>query len=182
MTAKSRRGLINRFNELTAETAEHFQHVPSLVNDYPLPVCLAYVFSQLELAQNRTLYQGVVKLHRVNKDIAHAAIGTHHMTRKGYESIFANIFESTIPHDLSERLRAAEAVRDNVMHGKSVTEAKVRSGISDALLYTDGLYIIMRDQHSLKVCGNYQGFSGRAKKHDRKTSRLILKGLGFSLD
>lgn len=181
MTAKSRRGLINRFDELSDEVAIHFEYVPNLVNDYPLSVCLAYVFSQLELAQNRALYQGVIKIHKVNKDIANAAIGTHHMTRDGYIKLFKGIFGTSIPEELSHRLRVAEKIRDNVMHGKLVRESQVRDGISNALLYTDGLYLVIREKYSLKICGNYKGFSGRAKKHDKKTSRLILRGLGFSL-
>lgn len=69
MTARFRRGLVNRFTELSDEVAAHFEYEPDLVHDYLLSVCLANVFSQRELARNRTLFQGVIKIHKVNKDI-----------------------------------------------------------------------------------------------------------------
>lgn len=76
MIAKSRKGLVNRFQELSEPVAAHFEHLPRLVNDFPLSVSLAYTFLQLELAQNRSLYQGTVKLHKVDALITRFAIGS----------------------------------------------------------------------------------------------------------
>ena len=181
MIAKSRKGLINRFQELSAPVAAHFEHLPRLVFDFPLSVSLAYTFLQLGLAQNRSLYQGTVKLHKVDAQITRFAIGSQHMTRKGFESLFLSVFSYPVPQDLAECLKKAEDVRDQVMHGKNVSEAQIRDAVWNALQYTDGLYAFLQEKNNLRICGNSKGFSGRAKKHDRKTSRLILKGLGFSL-
>lgn len=181
MTAKSRRGLINRFQELSIPVAGHFEHLPRLVSDFPLSVSLAYTFLQLELAQNRALYQGTVKLHKVDVSMTRRAIGSQHMTRKGFESLFSSVFSYVVPQGIAQCLKEAEDVRDQVMHGKNVSEARIRGAILNALLYTDGLYELLQCKNNLRICGNSTGFSGRAKKHDRKTSRLILLGLGFAL-
>ena len=65
---KSKRGLLKKFNSSPVEVQEYFIHLPRLINEFPMDVCMAYMFSRLEKGQNMALYCGVIKVHKVNTD------------------------------------------------------------------------------------------------------------------
>ncbi len=58
--AESRKGVLNEFNAAPSRVQNYFSHLPGLLESFPLDVSLSYAFSQVELAQNMTLYCGVV--------------------------------------------------------------------------------------------------------------------------
>ncbi len=131
--AKSRRGVLNEYNAAPSRVQNYFAHLPGLINGFPLDVSLSYVFSQVELAHNMTLYCAVVKLHRANAQLARTAIDTHHMTRGELKEKFQIIFGKSIPDNISSKLVAAEEVRDKVMHGKLTTDKEKREALANVI-------------------------------------------------
>ena len=63
---KSKPGLLNFFHKSPAEIQKYFEHLPNLIEQFPLDVVLTYVFARVELAHNMALYCGIAKLHRAD--------------------------------------------------------------------------------------------------------------------
>ncbi|MBA7556131.1 hypothetical protein ES705_48829 [subsurface metagenome] len=72
------------------DVRKYFEHLPNLIQNYPYEVSLAYIFLQTEKAQNRTIYCGVVKIHRAQSTIASGIINSRHMTREGFLELYKN--------------------------------------------------------------------------------------------
>ena len=83
---KSKPGLLNFFHKSPAEIQKYFEHLPNLIEQFPLDVVLTYVFARVELAHNMALYCGIAKLHRADTGLARHAVQAHHMTRKEFRS------------------------------------------------------------------------------------------------
>ena len=177
---KSKPGLLNFFQGCPDAVRWYFTHLPRLVEDFPLDVALAYVFTQVEAAQNMALYCGVTKLHGADKDLARRAITAHHLTRGEFRSKFQVIYDKPIP-DVTLRLAiVAEAVRDLVMHGKDASDDDKRNAIAHALEYAKELNDLCAALGGPRPFGNLRGFKGAGKPLDKSTSRWVLKGRGFA--
>ena len=179
--ARSRKGVLNDYNAAPAQVQKFFVHLPKLLDDLSLDVSLSYVFSQVELAQNLTLYCGIVKLHRADSTLARTAIDTHHMSRGDFKQKFEAVFGKPIPEKIGKLLETAEATRDRVMHGKSTTEKEKRQALVDVLQYAREFNELVVSLASFRPFGELRGFKGRAKPLDKSTTRWLLKGMGFSI-
>lgn len=178
---KSKRGLLNRFKASPTEIRTYFEHVPKLIADFPLDVCLSYVFTQLERAQNAILYCGVVKLHRAHATLARTAIDVHQMTRSDFKAKFETVFAKPIPSATSALLAKAEDARDRVMHGKQTTDKEKREAVASVLDYAEAVNQLVSSIAGFKPFGYLRGFKGAAHSLDRSTSRWLLKGMGFTI-
>ena len=178
---KSIVGLRRCYHRSPTEVRTYFSHLPKLIDEFPFDVALAYVFAQVELAQNMTLYCGAVKLHRCDATLARNAINTHFMTRKGFREQFEVIFATAIPDKISKDLRSAEKVRDLVMHGKNPSAARKRQAIADVLSYAKAFNDFVASSGGFRPFGSLQGFKGAGKALDKKTTRWVLKGMGFPI-
>lgn len=179
---RSKRGLLNMLNRCSDEVQEHFEHLESLINNYPLNVALGYVFSRLELGQNMALYCGAVKLHRANSEIARNAINTHHMTRDGFMELYKTIYDVNLPEQAREDLKTAEKTRDTVMHGGEATDKRLRNAIGLVLEYAEVVNKRLNNKYQIKpFSGSLRGFAGRSVKLDKRTTRFMLKGMGFGI-
>jgi len=178
---KSKRGLLKCFTESPAEIQVYFEHVPKLIADFPLDVCLSYVFAQLERAQNAILYYGVVKLHRADSTLARTAIDVHHMTRSDFKAKFETVFAKPIPSATSDLLGEAEDARDRVMHGKQTTDKDKRNAVASVLDYAEAVNQLVSSIAGFKPFGDLRGFKGAAHSLDGPTSRWPLKGMGFTI-
>jgi hypothetical protein len=160
----------------------HFEHLPRLLDDYPLEVALGYVFYRLELGQNMALYCGVVKLHRADTTVASNTLDAHHMTRKGFEKVYKIVFDLDLPDAATRELRTAEATRDTVMHGGAATEARLRNAIGRVLEFACAVNTELQNRHQCPpFTGYWRGFAGRLRKLDPRTTRFMLKGMGFGI-
>ncbi len=171
------RGVVKAFNEMPERIQKYFPHVPKLVEDYPLDVCLAYQFSRLELAHTMAIYCGVVKLHRVFPELVWTAVEKHHMSRPGFQELYKTVYGNIITKPVRDFIDEAETVRDKIMHGKTVTEAAKRKAVVDVLKYAKALNERTYQLGGLKPFGDLRGFKGRAKALDKSTSRWILRGM-----
>jgi len=176
------RGLKKLFNRCSQEVRRHFEHLPSLLDNYPLEVALGYVFHRLELGQNMALYCGVVKLHRAHTEIARKALDAHHMTRKGFEDLYKVVFDAELPKDATQELRTAEKTRDVIMHGGNASDDRKRNAIGRVLEFADAVNADLQGRYQFApFSGYWRGFAGRLRKLDRRTTRFMLKGMGFAI-
>jgi hypothetical protein len=176
---KTKAGLVKAFADQPERIRSHFGHLPTLAKQFPLEVALAYVFAQLELAQNMALYCGAVKLFRANAELARRAVSTHHMTRANFAALYKTVFSADLPKAAADELKRAEAVRDKVMHGKPTKPTELREAIGCVLDYATAMNEQLKGSHKIQPFGRLSGFSGRAAKLDKKTSHFVLKGIGF---
>ena len=174
------RGMVAEFNKLPDEVKHYFEHFSSLAQNYPWDVVIAYLFSRVELAQNMTIYCGIVKCHKVDSEIAKNAVNSQHMTRQGFKDLYKSIFGKNIPREISGKLDHAEDVRDKILHGKQVTEVDKRRAVYDLLLYAKSFNAKLDEIAGFKPFGSLKGFKGRGQSLDKATSRWVVKGIGFS--
>lgn len=176
---KSKPGLLKLYASQPEPVKKYFVHLPRLIEDFPLDVALAYVFSQLEMAHVMALYCGATKLHRCDKDVTRQAIRTHHMTRGEFRRRFEDIYGKPIPEAVIKLSVKAEAVRDQVMHGKATSDDEKRNGIAHALQYATEMNDLVAGLGGPRPFGSLTGFKGSGKSLAKSTSRWVLKGMGF---
>ena len=175
------KGLHKFFDRCSDEVRSHFEHLPHLVDQFPYAVGLAYMFHRLELGQNMALYCGVVKLHRANSTVAKSALNSHHMTRAGFADLYRTIFDIELPREAKKELRTAENIRDTIMHGGKTSSDRTRNAIARVLEFAEAVNKQLNKECSLEpFAGYWRGFAGRSKKLDPRTTRFMLKGMGFS--
>lgn len=178
---KSKIGLRKVYDGCQSEVREYFQHLPKLLDNFPLDVSLAYSFSRLELAQNMALYCGVVKVHKANAALTSEVVGTHHMTRERFVELFRTVFDLELPKSAAQALKTAEDTRDAVMHGRTTSVDRLRNAIARVLEYAESVNKLLDKKYGLRPFGDLRGFAGSAKKLDKRTTRFMLKGMGFSI-
>ena len=178
---KSKKGLLKACNGCSKEVGEYFEHIPSLIEGYPLDVVLAYAFARLELGQNMALYCGAVKVHRANAELAIRAVSTHHMKREGFVALYETVFGFGLPTVAAKALKTGEDTRDAIMHGKPATDDRLRNAVARVLEYAEAINGQLHKKHGLKPFGKLKGFAGASKKLSKETTRFMLKGMGFTL-
>jgi len=175
-------GLLHLLHRCSSEVQEHFKHLESLINKYPLEVALGYSFSRLELGQNMALYCGIVKVHRADSTVARNAINTHHMTRQSFMELYKTVYDIKLPEQAKKDLKIAEKTRDTVMHGGEATDERLRNAIGLVLEYAEKVNKQLDKDFQIKpFSGSLRGFAGRLKKLDKRTTRFMLKGMGFGI-
>lgn len=178
---KSKPGLKKAFDACSDEVREYFKHIPKLLDDFPMDVCLAYVFARLELGQNMALYCGAVRIHKANAEVARNAVAVQHMTRKSFVTLYETVFDLDLPKTAHDDLKNAEETRDRIMHGKGADDDTIRNAIARVLEYAVEINTQLHAKHGFKPYGSLQGFAGKSKKLDKRTSRFLLKGMGFAI-
>ena len=177
---KSKPRLKQAYNECSQEVRNYFEHIPKLLDEFPMEVCLAYVFARLELGQKMALYCGVVKIHRVNSEIARDVVEKQHMTRDKFVKLYKTIFDIDLPNAARKDLEHAEKTRDSLMHGKTATDDQIRNAIACVLKYAGEVNKQLHEKHQLKpFVDHLRGFAGRLRKLDGSTSRFVLMGMGL---
>lgn len=69
-----------------------------------------------------TLYCSVVKLHKVDSELATQAVDRFENRQADFRALFANALGRKFPQSLVNKLEPAQAVRNRVLHGKNVAE------------------------------------------------------------
>ena len=181
MDIKSLKGLLKKYDTASGGVRGYFPHFKKLSEDLPYDVVLAYVFSQVELAQNMTLYCGIVKLHRADAVVARKVVDAHHMTRPEFRDKVKVVYGAAIPAEITLKLDKAEKIRDKMMHGKACTDAEKRNALGYVLEYADDVNAHLEKEAGIQPFGDLRGFKGRAQSLDKSTTRWILKGMGFGV-
>ena len=175
------RGVRNRLCEAPTEVQAYFEPVGELIEKYPWEVSLSYMFARVERAHLMAIYCGVVKLHRVDAEMARNAVDRFQNTREGFQYMFANVFGSKVPQRLQEMLEKAQDVRDRVLHGKTVRQPDYRLSIVSLIDYATEFNDVCNDKGGFKPFGDLRGYKGAATSLDPSTSRWVLKGIGLPL-
>jgi hypothetical protein len=179
--APSYKALLKKYDSCPQGLRDYFSHFPGLIQNYPYEVCLAYLFLRTEMAQNRTLYCGVVKLHHAHSVIAQNALNAQHLTRDGFLKLYENVFGEVLPQVISDKLKQAETIRDKVVHGKSIADPKMREAMYDVLDYAESINSHLQTKVDFQPFGDLRGFKGRGTPLDKSTSHWLLKGMGFAI-
>ena len=174
--------LLKCYNDKPAEVKSYFEHLPKLISDgLPYEVAIAYSFLKVEQAQNRTLYGGVVKLHRGDAQFVGHLLNFQYLTRVGFKDIYKNVFGHPLNEITSIKLKEAEKTRDKVIHGKSVNDNELRVAIADVLEYAELLNQEVNLIAGFKPFSDMRGFKGRAESLDKRTTKWVMKGMGFDV-
>lgn len=67
------------------------------------------------------------------------------------------------------------------MHGKPASDDKIRNAIARVLEYAEEVNNQLHSTNKTKPFGPLKGFAGRLKKLDAKTTRYMLRGMGFTI-
>jgi hypothetical protein len=178
----TKKALKKLFDSKSDEVKSHFGHLPQLIADgLPYEIAIAYVFLKIEQAQNRALYGGVVKVHRCNAEFARRLMNFQHLTRDGFKELYKNVFGRSLPKSTVDLMVDAESSRDKVIHGKEVTDSELRGAIADVLEYAEEFDNEVNDVAGFRPLGNMRGFKGRAEPLDKRTSKWLMRGLGFGV-
>jgi len=174
---------LNRcFDGAPGQVKLHYSQLPALLRDASMyETALAYSFLKTEQAQNRILYGGAVKLHRASSTMARSIVETQHLTRKRFKEIFENIFGTAVPDEVNAKITFAEGIRDKIVHGKVVQPGDMRDAIADVLDYAVALNDEVHRIATFRPFGDMRGFKGRAHALDTRTTKWLMKGLGFGV-
>lgn len=171
--------LLRRYNSAPPDVQWFFLQLPRLLQDFPHEVTIAYMSAMVEQAKHRTLYCGIVRLHKANSAMARAAVDASFMERRRFKELFHDIFGQPIaPHVLSS-LERAETVRDKVLHGKPTQPPGMRRAIADYLSFAAQFNDLVLGKAGFRPFGR---LTGVAKGNlDKSTTRWLLKGMGLPL-
>lgn len=172
-------GILRLFETFPENLRAYLSHFPSLARDYPWDVSISYLFAQTELAQNMTVYGGVVKLHRVNSTIAKSTVDNHHMTRTRFRELYKITMGKDISEEAITKAKDAEKIRDRILHGKIVSDSDKRKAVISILEYANLLNEQVFEDAGFRPFGSMQGFKGRATSLDKSTSKWVLTGMGL---
>jgi hypothetical protein len=159
---------------------EFFWDMPDLIDQASkFQIALAYTFLRTELAQNRTLYGGALRLYRAHSEVAQGMIDAQHLTRSHFKELYKNTFGRNIPAAVEASFGAAQAVRNRIIHGKGVDPPLIRNALADILDYASGLDAEVFAIANFHPFGDMRGIRGRQVSLDKKTTQWLLKGLGY---
>ena len=124
MEIKSKSHLKEAYNKCEEGVRNYFEHIPRLLDDFPMEVCLAYVFSRLERGQLMAIYCGMVKLHKVDSELARTAVEASDIDRKIFLGLYKRIFTFKLSASAQDHL---EVVAKNPKLKKSLEKmVKIR--------------------------------------------------------
>lgn len=184
MAAKTYIAVMKAYDKMPQEVKDYFKYLPQLLNRSTRlwEVSLAYMFMQVERAQNMLLYCGVLKLHSANKAVAKGIVDKEHLKRDTFHKLFKNVFDKELKKAIQSKIEDAQKIRDRVVHGKTaVSDAQKRKAIIDILEYARDLNGFIENIAGFKPFGDLRGVKGRKQPLENKTTRWLMKGLGFSL-
>jgi len=170
------------FNGASQDVRNYFWPLPNLMSAQLGVAALAYAFFKIEQAQIRTLYGGLLRLHRANSTFTRQTLDREYLTRPKFRELYRNVMGVEIPADLTELIQSAEAVRDRLMHGRQPRAAEIRNAIATVLRYAIALGQTVQAVAGFNPCGDMRGVTGtRAQRLDVRTTKWVLKGMGFSV-
>ena len=190
MSAPSLGEIKNQYNKLPPKIQNYYLDFPDLFKDFPYRITFSYLFFDMELAHINTLYCALAKGWKIDIELAWTAVNSQELfwasannkkkDPNSYQEFFYRILEKKIPNRLDKRAEDIRKIRNEIFHGgENPPTAQIRQGIMNIILYANAFNEDIGKITGFEPFGSLRGFKGRAASHDKKTSRLILKGLGF---
>ena len=178
---KTRKGLLTVYNSRSLEVRDYFEHLPRLIDEFPLEVALTYVSTRLERGKNLTLYCGLVKLHNANAKLTREMIDTQDLTRQRFVKFYRTVYDFDLPKDAASALATALQVRADFLRGRQLEDDHLRNAIARMIECADAINTQLSDKHVLRPFGDLRGLSGRTRKLDPKKTRAVFKKMGFTI-
>lgn len=173
--------LLTHFNQQPEPVRIYFEEFPKLIEEpFPYQVSIGYVFFLIEQAQRRLLYGSIVKKFLTDTTVTKRIVNHFDMKRKDFLDKCEQIIGQKVPQTTLDHFENASKVRDHSMHGKEPSDSKLRTGLRDSLFYCSELHNYATQHAGFSPFGDMRGLAGRKGKLPPETSRLVLKGLGFS--
>ena len=91
------------------------------------------------------------------------------------------IYGREIPPEILIKIKAAETVRDQIMHGRPrlVDDKEKRKAIAEVLDYSKELSSFIKAIAGFEPFGNLKGFNGGGHPLGNTTTKWVLKGMSF---
>ncbi|MEO1829602.1 MAG: hypothetical protein ABGX82_12370 [Pseudomonas sp.] len=176
------KAILRKYETYSESLQGYYADLPNLLNDgYGYETLIGYMYIRLEQAQNRILYGGVVKVHRGARDFVWRVVNKQHVTRKGFLELYQNIFGKKLDDNITGMIVDAEKVRDKIIHGKYVKDSEKRQAICEILECSHELNELVKKHAGFYPFGSMRGFKGRADHLDNRTTKWVLRGLGFGV-
>ena len=84
--------------------------------------------------------------------------------------------------EAKQDLRTAERTRDTVMHGSEASTDRMRNAIGRVLEFAEAVNAQLNERYQFRpFSGYWRGIAGRLQKLDARTTRFMLKGIGFGI-
>jgi hypothetical protein len=178
----SYQGVIERYKNVRDEGVKaHFQDLPNFLNHCDRHFLIVYLFAQLENAHNTVAYCGIVKGLRVDGELVKSTLQRQSFTPEFIQRLFKDVFEREIPIDLRRHFEIAQGILKIGMSGLPVTARDLETAVVNVLEYAEKLNDYTDECAGLRVVGGVRGFEPKGEALDRRTSGLVLKGLGLRL-
>lgn len=159
---------------------EFFWHMPGLIQaSETFEIALAYSFLRTELAQNRMLYGGAVRLYQAHSEVAQSLVDAQHLTRSTFKELYKNTFGKIISGGVDTHFKNAQRVRNRIIHGKRVQTPDIRNALAEIFDYASGLDGEVCAIANFHPFGDMRGIRGRQGSLNKKTTRWLMKGLGY---
>jgi len=81
---------------------------------------------------------------------------------------------------LTSKIKGAEKTRNDVAHGKNVTDKRMRQALYDMIEYAEAFNEWTNENERFRPFGDLRGVKGRGAALNAKTTFWVLKGMGFS--
>lgn len=152
---------------------------PLLDSSSNYDIALAYCFMKIEEGHHRALYGGLIKKCKCDKKYANEVVSKEHMTREHFKNLFKNVFGKAVDAQAEKHHIAASKIRDGLIHGKTMSQAQLRSALSESLTYIQIVNDQVKGIASFEPYGRMQGVLSKSEVVDRATSVWIARGIGF---
>jgi hypothetical protein len=171
--------VLKHFLSKRGEIPSYFPAFPELVKNFHWDVSVTYVFSRIESGKHIAIYCGIVKLHGTDAKRTKELVDGDHMSRTRFKELFRTVYGQPIPEDLLKKLEDAEKVRDKISHGKRWQARDARGALVDIFDFAEGLNNLVRDLGGFSLFGDLRGFKGARRPLSKKTTELVLRGVGL---
>jgi len=173
--------LIAKFEGMPVGIQDYFSPCHKLMSDADIPwdVVISYMFSKIEAAQRATLYVGIRRKHKCQKDLVWKAIDREPLYKDEFRVFFKKVFGKSISKKTDEILLPATTVRNKIMHGYGASDAEKKKAISAIMDYCTEFNNEMSDIGGFQPFGSLQGAIGASKFLDKSTTKWMLIGMGF---
>ncbi len=184
--ARTYQRITNQYEGLSPDTQEYLNFIPLVIGisdnvsrnkDKDIfDILIAYLFIKVELGQRRIFYGLAINKHNVNKRMASAIIiKKWRIDQPRFTILYKVLSGKTVDSKILEYKRKAADVRNNIIHGKIVTDAEKAQAIKDILNYIEKLNDLVRLKYKFKPFGNMKGFRVSSEPNNDYESNRTLE-------
>ncbi len=183
--ARTYQRITNQYEGLPPDTKEYLNVIPLIIDisnnvsrdkDKDIfDILLAYLFIRVEHGQRRILRGLAINEHNVKSSEAEDIVNKWHINQLEFIILHKIFTGKLIKPKILEYKRKATDVRNNIIHGKIVTDAEKAQAIKDILNYIEKLNDLVRLKYKFKPFGNMKGFRVSSEPNNDYESNRTLE-------